>query len=231
MHSRWFGLWCACAALPAVCAPRPAVIELYTSEGCSSCPPAESYLGELAQRPDVLALSFHVDYWDGLGWRDRYALPEAGLRQRSYARTLNLSSVYTPQAIVDGTASLVGSDRRAIGNALATAREGAVFQASVQGANLVVDVPAQTGWGTSDVVVVSYVRSAVTPVGRGENAGKTLAETNIVRNLRSIGTWDGHSGHYQIARDLLAREASHAAILLQRRVDSVIIGAGTVALP
>jgi hypothetical protein len=217
--------------LPVYAAPRPGVIELYTSEGCSSCPPAETYLGELAQRSDVLALSFHVDYWDDLGWRDRYALPEAVERQRAYARTLHLSSVFTPQVIVDGRASLVGSDRVAIGNALATARAGVAFQPSVQGTNIVVDVPAQTGADLCDVIVVSYVRSAVTPIGRGENAGRTLTEFNIVRNLRVIGTWDGHTGRYQLARDLLAREASDAAILLQRRGDSAIIGAGTVSLP
>ena len=81
---------------------RPAVVELFTSEGCSSCPPAEAYVGELAQRPDVLALSFHVDYRDDLGWRDHFDIPEATPRQRRYAQALSLSSVYTPQIVVDG---------------------------------------------------------------------------------------------------------------------------------
>src|SRR5208337_3080503 len=88
----------------AAAGPRPAVVELYTSEGCSSCPPAEAYIGASTQRRDVLPLTFHVDYWDGLGWRDRFALPEAARRQRNYARVLGLSSVYTPQAVVDGRA-------------------------------------------------------------------------------------------------------------------------------
>jgi hypothetical protein len=231
VHRRWFPFWLACAAFPALGAPRPAVVELYTSEGCSSCPPAETYLGELAKRPDVLALSFHVDYWDGLGWRDRYALPEAVQRQRAYARTLHLSSVFTPQVIVDGTSSVVGSDRGAIDKALATTRSGVPIQLSAPGTNIGIDVPVQSGADLCDVVLVSFVRSAVTPIGRGENAGRTLTEFNIVRNLRVIGTWDGHAAHYQISRDLLAREASDAAILLQRRGDSVIIGAGTLRLP
>src|SRR5271170_1584198 len=92
--------------------PRPAVVELFTSEGCSSCPPAETYVGELAQRPGVLALSFHVDYWDDLGWRDRFGIPEATPRQRAYARAMSLSSVYTPQVVIDGHEDFVGSDRR-----------------------------------------------------------------------------------------------------------------------
>src|ERR1700761_1077616 len=82
--------------------PRPAVVELFTSEGCNSCPPAEAYVGELASRPDVLALAFHVDYWDDLGWRDRFGLGQAVERQRNYARSLRLSSVYTPEVVIDG---------------------------------------------------------------------------------------------------------------------------------
>ena len=81
--------------------PRPAVVELFTSEGCNSCPPAEAYVGELAGRRDVLALAFHVDYWDDLGWRDRFGLSQAVVRQSNYSRTLRLRSVYTPQVVVD----------------------------------------------------------------------------------------------------------------------------------
>ena len=88
---------------------RPAVVELFTSQGCSSCPPADAYVGELAQRPDILALTFHVDYWNHLGWRDRFGLPESEKRQREYARALHLSSVFTPQVVIDGQGSYVGS--------------------------------------------------------------------------------------------------------------------------
>src|SRR5208282_4725552 len=90
-----------CCAATANAQSRPAVVELFTSEGCSSCPPAEAYLGELAQRREVLALAYHVDYWDHLGWHDRFGLPEAVQRQRAYARVLGLSTVYTPQAVID----------------------------------------------------------------------------------------------------------------------------------
>ncbi|HEY1313675.1 MAG TPA: DUF1223 domain-containing protein, partial [Steroidobacteraceae bacterium] len=113
----------ACALIaPAL--SRPAVVELFTSEGCSSCPPAEAYLGDLARRADVLALAFHVDYWDDLGWRDRFELPEAVQRQRLYARNLRLASIYTPQIVVDGRGDFVGSDRASIAAALAQSRAG-----------------------------------------------------------------------------------------------------------
>ena len=100
--------------------PRgPAVVELYTSQGCSSCPPADALLGELSQMPNVLALAFHVDYWDSIGWRDHFALPTAVQRQYRYVEILGLSSAFTPQAVVDGRSSFVGSDRRRILAAIA----------------------------------------------------------------------------------------------------------------
>ena len=92
--------------------PRPVVVELFTSQGCSSCPPADAYVGKLSARSDVLALSFHVDYWDDLGWRDRFALAQSVERQNTYARNLRSSSVYTPQLVVDGLDDYLGSDRK-----------------------------------------------------------------------------------------------------------------------
>src|SRR5579862_9988408 len=100
---------------------RPAVVELFTSEGCSSCPPAEAYVGELARQKDVLALAFHVDYWDDLGWKDPFSLKMSTERQYTYSRVLGHSSVYTPQVVIDGKDEFVGTDRRRIGAALAVA--------------------------------------------------------------------------------------------------------------
>jgi len=97
---------------------RPVVLELFTSQGCSSCPPAEAYLGQLSARPDVIALAFHVDYWDDLGWRDRFALHQSVERQDIYARNLHHSTVYTPELVIDGRSDAIGGDSRAVANAL-----------------------------------------------------------------------------------------------------------------
>ena len=131
----------ALLCLSAAAHAAPAVVELFTSEGCSSCPPAEAYIGELTQRGDVLALTFHVDYWDDLGWRDRFALPSAVQRQRAYAKNLGLSSVYTPQVIIDGHQNFVGSDRFSIGKALARPRNGAAIDLSLQQGELRIGLP------------------------------------------------------------------------------------------
>ena len=121
---------------------RPVVLELFTSEGCSSCPPAELIVNELAQRPNVLPLSFHVDYWDDLGWRDRYSLASATERQRVYAQTLRRSSVYTPQAVIDGSRDVVGSQRAAVMDAVSGHRDGVAISVSATGGTIQIRVGA-----------------------------------------------------------------------------------------
>src|SRR6202034_874092 len=136
---------------------RPVVLELFTSEGCSSCPPAEVIVNELAQRPNVLPLSFHVDYWDDLGWRDRYSLAAATKRQRMYARTLRRSSVYTPQAVLDGSRCILGSERAAVMDAISAHRDGVAISVSATGGTIQIRVGAGSDAATADVLLVGYL--------------------------------------------------------------------------
>jgi hypothetical protein len=229
-HRQWSaGVLLVCAMFactPMVKAqPRPAVVELFTSEGCSSCPPAEAYLGELAERRDVIALAFHVDYWDDLGWRDRFGLTEAVQRQSAYAKTLRRSSAYTPQVVIDGQADYVGSDRAAIGKSLAADRDGVAIALSVRDGQVLVDLAAQANVAASDIVLVAYRRQAVSAIGRGENAGRTLTEFNIVRVIRTLGQWDGKAQQFQTGVDSFPADATDVAALVQPVGQGHIIGA------
>jgi hypothetical protein len=209
---------------------RPAVVELFTSEGCSSCPPAEAYIGELAQRPDVLALSFHVDYWDDLGWRDRFDIPEATPRQRAYARALSLSSVYTPQVVVDGHEDFVGSDRRQIGRSLSSPRTGIPLTLAVSGGSVLVDLASMTGVPRGDVLLIAYQQSAVSAIGRGENSGRTLTEYHIVRAVRHLGYYSGDAKKYTTDVESLPKDATHVALLVQLSGQGPIVAAASQPL-
>ena len=210
--------------------PRPVVVELFTSQGCSSCPPADDYVGKLSARSDVLALSFHVDYWDGLGWRDRFALAQSVERQNNYARNLRRSSVYTPQLVVDGRDDYVGSDGRAVATALSENRDGAPVGVSVRDAEVLVEIGAQPGVPPSDVMLVAYLRHAVSAIGRGENAGRTLDEFNIVRNIRTLGVWKGQVETFHVPVSSLPPDATDVAALVQPSGQAPIIGAAAHAL-
>jgi len=168
---------------------RPVVVELFTSQGCSSCPPADALLGELAKRDDVLALAFHVDYWDRLGWKDPFSSPMATARQRAYARFLGLRTVYTPQVVVDGRDEMVGSDRRAVARAIAAARAAQGIDVSLarEAGELVVRVGSVEGAGRTSVQLVAYAPGHVTRVTAGENGGRNLANVNIVRSVETLG--------------------------------------------
>jgi hypothetical protein len=254
------GLRWAASALLSICAvahadPRPAVVELFTSEGCNSCPPAEAYVGELAGRNDVLALAFHVDYWDDLGWRDRFGLRQSVERQRAYARSLRLSSVYTPEVVIDGRADYVGSNRIGIGNALKERREGVPVTLSVGNGEADVRLtpgqraPSDSGSGESaqgakasgpkaqaedevggDVVLVAYLRKAVSAIGRGENAGRTLDEYNIVRAVVPLGRWNGGAQEFHAKLASLPQDATDVAVLVQSTGQGAVVGAATQRL-
>jgi hypothetical protein len=209
---------------------RPVVLELFTSEGCSSCPPAEVIVNELAQRPNVLPLSFHVDYWNDLGWRDRYSLASATERQRVYARTLRRSSVYTPQAVIDGSRDIVGSQRAAVMEAVSGHREGVETSMSVSGGTIQIHVGAASNAATADVLLVGYLREATTPIRRGENSGRTLKESNIVLWLQELGHWNGTTREFDISVSRLPENVTDIAVLVQSAGQGAMLGAAAQSI-
>ncbi|CAG9262599.1 DUF1223 domain-containing protein [Paraburkholderia caribensis] len=174
---------------------RPVVVELFTSQGCSSCPPADAYLSDLTQnRTDVLPLAFHVTYWNNLGWKDPFSLDLATQRQATYAQRFGDGS-YTPEMVVDGATGLVGSDRSSAEIAIKNAKDAGLTAAPVSAVRKgnVITVSVGAGSGNARVVLVGYDPQHVTTVGRGENGGRTLKESNIVRSYQLIGQWSGKS--------------------------------------
>jgi hypothetical protein len=215
----------SCLAAPD--APRPAVLELFTSQGCSSCPPADALLGELAREPGVLALAFHVDYWNDLGWNDRFALPESTVRQGRYVAALRLASPYTPELVIDGRTDLVGTDRAGIARELRATRAGVAIAITRQDAQLQITLPTQAGTPDAEVTLFAYVAESVSPVTRGENAGRTLHEFNIVRTILPLGRWHGESRRFTVPQRALTGDATAVAVLVQRAPQGPILGAAT----
>jgi hypothetical protein len=219
-----------CCALASGAAARPAVVELFTSQGCSSCPPADAYLGSLSTRSDVIALAFHVTYWDSLGWRDRFALAQSDERQNRYARALHRPSVFTPQLIIDGTQDSLGSGVASISNALNQPREGVAVRLEVEDGQIRIGLSARAGVDASEVVIIAYLRHATSAVGRGENAGRRLDEFNIVRAIRSLGAWKGDARSFQLPIASLPSDATDVAVLIQCDGQRAILGAAARAL-
>lgn len=208
----------------------PVVVELYTSQGCSSCPPADALLGEIARIPNVVALAFHVDYWDYIGWQDRFAIPQAASRQSAYVAALGLPSGFTPQVVIDGRASFVGSDRRHITAALSEGSQNIPVIAAVVNGELRVSLPERHGQRDFDVNVAAFVPEATTVIVRGENSGRTLTEYNVVRQFRSIGTWSGENELLRIPLISFPNEATRVAVFLQRSRQGAIAGSAIAVL-
>jgi hypothetical protein len=214
---------------------NPVVVELYTSQGCSSCPPADSYLGDLAKRRDILALALHVDYWDYIGWKDQFASPDATQRQRAYVREMRQRMVYTPQMIIDGVAESVGSDRGKVEKLITEARARAklpiAFWRDEAGKDWVeVGDGAKPEGGEATVYIALYDGKHETPVQRGENAGSTLTEFNIVREWRPIGKWDGHKVRYPIVIDDQDEDYEACAVIVQQGEVGPILGASAMKM-
>jgi hypothetical protein len=177
----------------ALAADRPVVVELFTSQGCSSCPPANALLNELSRsRRDILPLAFHVTYWDQLGWKDPFSLQAATQRQAQYGNRFGDGS-YTPEIVVDGSAGVVGSSRGEVGSAIERAkrdgRTAAVVNVAKDGDG--VSIQIGSGSGNGRVLLIGFDHQHTTSIGRGENGGRTLEEFNVVRSIRPVGQWSG----------------------------------------
>ena len=198
------------SSAPVVAQP-PVVVELFTSEGCSSCPPAEAYLTELARRGDVIALAMHVDYWDGLGWKDPFSLSAASERQQHYAARFGRGS-YTPQIVIDGSVGLVGSDRQAVAAAIEHPRsDNSAPTIAMFASGTALSIQIGAGAAAGDIVLVGFDPRHETAVLRGENMGRTLIESNAVRSLNIVGRWTGQAK----ALSVRTPAGERAAVLLQ----------------
>lgn len=171
---------------------RPTVVELFTSEGCSSCPPADELLTTLSARKDLLPLAFHVTYWNSLGWRDPYSFDAATSRQALYAARLGGGS-YTPQMVVDGRRGMVGSEEREVDVAIVSARgaAGPAVRVKLQRTGRSMSIDIGQGSGQGRILLIGFDPRHETHVGRGENSGRTLIESNIVRSMQTVGEYKG----------------------------------------
>lgn len=212
----------------------PIVVELYTSQGCSSCPPADAYLGELAGREDVVALSLHVDYWDYIGWKDRFALPGNTKRQRRYSEAFGTGYVYTPEFVVDGrdhdskperTAALIDAAREA-GDRL----EVRIEPDGTGGLRAVIpadpDAPEATVW------LALYDDRHTTDIRRGENAGRSLSYHNVVREMVELGSYDGTETTFDLSEfaGLGPTGRDGCAVIVQTAGQGPVLGAAKMAL-
>lgn len=224
----------AAAASPASAGPAPVVVELFTSQGCSSCPPADAYLGKLAGRADLVALSLHVDYWDYIGWQDPFASRRNTQRQRAYAQTLQRSYVYTPQMVIQGRYDVRGNDMAAVEKAIDAARASPGLAVEIEDRGdgaVVVRVPAADFQGRATVWLAGYDRQHTTPVHRGENANKTLTNYNVVRVLTPVGTWTGAAMEIPVSLAGMTEKAvDGCAVIVQPDGMGPILGAAALEL-
>lgn len=221
-------VWTACAVLvPAAYAQtNMVVVELYTSQGCSSCPPADELLKELAKMDDVIPLALHVDYWDYIGWKDSFANPAFTKRQRSYARAAGHRTVYTPQMIVGGTDHVVGYKPMELAKLIERQHDAphpADLKLVRNGDQLSIKCAPFSASPTPLLVqLVRYKPSETVAIGRGENAGRTITYYNIVTEWSQLGTWDGTT---PLELNVPATGDQPIVILLQRPGHKEIVAA------
>jgi hypothetical protein len=230
-------------SMPAFAGEPRALVELFTSQGCSSCPPADRLMGQLAQDPSLFTLSLPVDYWDYLGWKDTLALHGNSNRQRAYAITRGDREVYTPQAVINGIAHALGSDKAAIENAIARTHRNAAplalpVKLTVADGKVTVHVPAAEH-GSGKVWLCPVTEKAQVKIGRGENRGRTLSYYNVVRRWLHLGDWNGKAEDFAIPlvkipnAKFSLNEVDHVAVIVQSSAavkPGLVLGAATANL-
>ncbi len=206
------------------------VVELFTSQGCSACPPADELLSVLAKRSDVLPLALHVDYWDYIGWADTFARPENTARQKKYAHLAGTRTIYTPQMVVDGQQQIVGTRPLEVAEAVMQHLQispGVMLTARRAGDTVEISAPPPAHLlGDLMVQLVRYIPEKVVAIERGENAGKTLTYSNIVTDWKVISTWSGEAPLHVVA-PVTGEDA--AAVILQQPNTGRIVAAKRVA--
>jgi hypothetical protein len=214
-----------------------ALLELFTSQGCSSCPAADKLLGEFANDPSLIAVSVPIDYWDYLGWKDTLASPAHSARQRGYARVRGDRQVYTPQIVVNGSTHVLGSDRSAVEHAIAlTDRNAAIMSVpvlmSVGGSHLNVKIAAGKEHIGGEVWLCPLARSVPIEIGRGENHGRTVTYHNVVRRWLKLGDFTGTESVWSVPiSDIMADDIDAAAVMVQQGTHDkpgMILGAAVV---
>jgi hypothetical protein len=220
--SRWSSALGVCAIVaiirPAHADPR-AVVELFTSQGCSSCPPADQIIGELAKDPNVIALSMPIEYWDYLGWKDTLADSRFSERQKAYSQMRGDRDVYTPQMIVNGSANVIGSDRAGIESAIQNTQKAGVMSVPVtmtlSGKQINVSVAASKAATSAhgEVWICSVSKAVPISIGRGENRGREVTYYNVVRNILKVGDWNGSSGSWTVPLENITRDGVDAAVV------------------
>ncbi|HEV7719191.1 MAG TPA: DUF1223 domain-containing protein [Arsenicitalea sp.] len=192
-----------------------AVLELFTSEGCSSCPPADALLKTLGTRPDVIALAYHVDYWDYIGWTDTFGSQTYSDRQRAYSTAWGGNHIYTPQMVVNGSKGVVGSRENDVRAALGTAQLPLPVALVASDNMLEVNIDGRAGLPEATVWLVTYIEKAQVAVERGENSGKKIDYSNVVTGQQVLGMWEPASGaHLKLPLDQVLSGTSNGAVIL-----------------
>ena len=224
---------------PSSAGEKRAVLELFTSQGCSSCPAADRLLGELTKDPSLITMSLAVDYWDYLGWQDTLALHGHTKRERAYAAARGDRDVYTPQVVVNGAVAVLGSDKNAIESAIAKTRASAQplsvpVTLKIDGDKIVAEIADATGATRAAEVWLCPLTGKVTVnVGRGENNGKTLTYHNVVRGWKKLGDWNGKAASFSLPlSEVTGVDIDSFAVVVQSGASAkpgVMLGAATIA--